>query len=131
MTMAKMNIKGIQRTQKRNLKRIARLSKMGDMVTPMAISLHRYSVGITHVDRGALKAAQRIAIKSRSQRVSRGRIYIDEGAMTMEGKVPADYGVYEHRRGGEHAFFDRTVKEAGPRAIRVGKRWVNKIVNNP
>ena len=131
MTSVKMNIEGIQRTQKRNLKRIARLSKMGDMITPMTISLHRYSVGITHVDKGALKAAQRLSVKSRGQNVSRGRIYIDEGAMTMEGKIPADYGVYEHRRGGEHAFFDRTVKEAGPRAIRVGKRWVNKIVNNP
>ena len=126
-----MNIEGIQRVQKRNLKRIARLSKMGDMITPMAISLHRYSMGITHVDKGALKAAERVTIKSRGQSVSRGRIYIDEGAMTMEGKVPAEYGVWEHRRGGDHAFFDRTVKEAGPRAIRVGKRWVNQAVNKP
>ena len=126
----KMNIKGIQRAQKRNLKRVARLSKMGDMIYPMTISLHRYSVGITHVDKGALKAAQRLGVKV-SGRTATGRIWIDEGAMTMEGKVPADYGVWEHRRGGDHAFFDRTVKEAGKRAIRVGKRWVKNVVENP
>ena len=125
-----MNIEGIQQVQKRNLKRIARLSKMGDMLYPMTISLHRYSIGITHVDMGALKAAQRLEIRKRGG-ATQGRIFIDEGAMTMEGKVPADYGPHEHRRGGDHAFFTRTVREAGPRAIRVGRRWVHDIVENP
>ena len=125
-----MNIEGIQKVQKRNLKRIARLAKMGDMIYPMTISLHRYAVGITHVDMGALKAAERLEVRKRAG-VMQGRIFIDEGAMTMEGKVPAEYGPYEHARGGEHAFFTRTVKEAGPRAIRVGRRWVKDIVENP
>jgi hypothetical protein len=42
----------------------------------------------------------------------RGRIYLDPSAINPRtGQKPAVYGYYENKRGGEHAFYDRTVEE--------------------
>jgi hypothetical protein len=43
----------------------------------------------------------------------RGSIYIDPSATNPQGRRPFDYGPYEHARGGEHAFYDRTLSERG------------------
>ena len=40
-----------------------------------------------------------------------GRIYIDPRAVNPRGQKPSVYGFYENKRGGEHAFYDRTVEE--------------------
>jgi hypothetical protein len=46
-----------------------------------------------------------------------GKIYIDPGSVsprrTKRKYRPAEYGIYENARGGEHAFYDRTVEEIG------------------
>lgn len=47
-----------------------------------------------------------------------GHVYIDPGAINPRSrKRAAEYGVYEHKRGGEHAFFSRTVGEAGQQIL--------------
>lgn len=118
------SIEGIQEAQKRNLMRIAALQpsgKAGEAVRDALIALHRYSVSITHVGKyqrngntvggGSLRAAQRIEVEGLA-----GQVYIDHAAKNPLSKTkPVEYGVYENARGGEHAFFDRTVNEEGPK----------------
>ena len=73
-----------------------------------AAAAHRYAVALTHVDTGALKASHRIAL-----RPTRAEIYLDPGAQRSDGRRPAQYGPFEHARGGDHAFYARTVAEHG------------------
>lgn len=118
-----LSIEGIQEVQARNLKRIAALQpsgKAGEAVRDAVVALHRYAVTITHVGRyerrgtviggGALRASHRMEIHGLT-----GEIYIDPAARNPVTKQkPSVYGVYEHERGGEHAFYDRTRDEYGP-----------------
>lgn len=103
-------IKGIQEAQAENAKRIARLQPRGEVgqkIKDLTSSAHRYAVSITHVITGSLRASHRMEIKG-----LRGRIYLDPSAVNpRSGQKPAVYGYYENKRGGEHAFYDRTVEE--------------------
>ena len=69
----------------------------------------RYARQITHVDTGELQAAHRAAYTA----PLRAEVYIDQGRTNIRGGHPHIYGVYEHNRGGGHAFYARTVSEEG------------------
>jgi hypothetical protein len=86
-------------------------SGMGSAVKTALTVLYRHAVQITHVDTGALRASHRMGLYG-----NRGEIYIDPGAQRGDGQRPAIYGPHEHRRGGAHAFYARTVEEAGATA---------------
>lgn len=112
-------LEGAQEVQERNLRRIANLrpeGAAGEAVRDAAIALHRHVVQITHVGKyvggGALKNAHRMRVDELE-----AMIYIDPAVTSpRRGKRkyrPAVYGVYEHERGGEHAFYDRTHEEIG------------------
>lgn len=118
-----LSIEGIQEVQQRNLRRIAVMKTGGkgeDAVRDALIALHRYAVQITHVGKyaggGALRASHRIEMDGMA-----GKIYIDPNSTSPRRSSstsrPSVYGVYEHERGGEHAFYDRTVEEIGPNVI--------------
>lgn len=109
------SIRGIQEAQEKNLKRIAAMKPAGEFGKALQFALtaaHRYAVQITHVDTGALKGSHRMKLELLWRR---GIIYIDPASPGKRGTPPVEYGVYEHRRGGSHAFYKRTVDEAGPR----------------
>ncbi len=80
---------------------------------PLIWSLWNYARKITHVRlTGSLQRAQ--AWEYDSHKMS-GRIYLNPRIVYATGSTlrwPARYGVFEHNRGGEHAFYDRTMKEA-------------------
>lgn len=113
-------LEGAQEAQERNLRRIANMKPegaAGEAVRDAAVALHRHAVQITHVGKyvggGALKNSHRIRLDGLE-----AIIYIDPSVVSprRSGKRkyrPAEYGVYEHERGGEHAFYDRTVDEIG------------------
>lgn len=88
-----------------------------------AAAAHRYAVAITHVDTGALKGSHKIVLHS-----TRAEIYLDPGARRSDGRRPAQYGPFEHARGGDHAFYARTVaehgQEIGNAASRALARWL-------
>lgn len=69
----------------------------------------RYARQVTHTDTGELQAAHR----SRYTGPLRAEVYIDQGRRNIRGGRPHIYGVYEHARGGGHAFYARTVNEEG------------------
>jgi hypothetical protein len=119
-----LSIEGIQEVQQRNLKRIASMQPSGEAgaaVRDAIVALHRYAVTITHVGMyqrhgntvggGSLRAAHRMELDGLS-----GMVYIDPSAKNpITKQKPVIYGVYENERGGEHAFYDRTEKEEGPK----------------
>jgi hypothetical protein len=108
-------IRGIQEAQNDNAKRIAALKPQGELgqqIKDLTTSAHRYAISITHVLTGSLRASHRMEVKG-----LRGRIYLDPGAVNPRSKQkPSIYGYYENRRGGEHAFYDRTVDEYADKA---------------
>ena len=93
-----VQIYGIQAAQAAML-RAANAARPGNAmdaaVKDAGAAAHRYAVGVTHVDTGALKAAHRLRVAG-----SRAEIYIDPGATRSDGRRPAQYGPYEHERGG-------------------------------
>lgn len=125
-----LSIEGIQEVQARNNRRIANLQPegaAGEAVRDAIIALHRYATQITHVGKyaggGALKSSHRMAVEGLY-----GTVSIDPRSVsprrTKTKARPVVYGLYENARGGEHAFYDRTVEEVGP---QVTERAVTKI----
>ncbi len=108
----KLSITGLQQAQQRNLRAIAALSPSGALGRAIklgTVEAHRYAVAITHVDTGSLKASHRIELTN-----DRGRVFIDPAAVNpRRGRPVEDYAIWEHRRGGTHAFYERVVSERG------------------
>lgn len=87
-----------------------------------------YASVITHRKTGALASSFVLELPAKGirgffrrllrQNVGETAISIDRGAVNIAGQKPYVYGFYEHRRGGDHAFFQRTVDEAGDEALR-------------
>lgn len=121
MTDVKLTITGLQEAQAANLRMIAEVKPSGALgraVKYALTELHRHAVAITHVDTGSLRASHRMRYEEAGAS-ARGEIYIDPAAVNPRThKRPAEYGVYEHDRGGSHAFYDRTRDEAGPKIER-------------
>lgn len=114
-----ITIRGLQKAQAMNARAIAAVSPEGAMGEALQIgtaALHRYAVSITHVDTGSLRASHRMMIDW-SQ--TRGRVYISPSARNPRSfQKPSVYGVYEHDRGGSHAFYERTANEVGSEILR-------------
>lgn len=108
----KSTIQGIQEAQRANEQLIAAMKPsgaLGRMVQYATVLAHRYTVAITHVDTGALRASHRMNVLG-----GRGEIYLDPTATNPRTGTPtAEYGPTEHARGGDHAFYERTEREAG------------------
>lgn len=115
----RLGIQGVQEVQTANSEMIAALQPAGGLgrgIRAGTVAGHRYAAAITHVVSGTLRAAHRMEVTA-----LRGRIYIDPTARNpRSGARAADYGPIEHARGGEHAFYERTVREQGDEIGRAG-----------
>jgi hypothetical protein len=129
-----LSIEGIQEVQARNNRRIAALKPegvAGEAVRDAIIALHRYATQITHVGKyagaGALKSSHRMAVDGLY-----GTVSIDPGSVsprrTKRKAKPVEYGVYENARGGEHAFYDRTVDEIGDSMVQRAEQKIKSAV---
>jgi len=110
-----VTIKGVQEAQQRNQRQIAALRPAGPFgaaVREATVQLQRYSIGLTHVDTGALKGSHTMEVKGLW-----GRVFLSHSAVNPHGGRPARYGPFEHARGGDHAFYDRAVAEYGQQVI--------------
>jgi hypothetical protein len=103
-------LENAQRMQDMVVQAVEALNARGvaERVKGTTLRLHRYAVRVTHKDTTALS-------RSHIPRVQglHGEIYINPAARNPKRGRPAVYGPYEHRRGGAHAFYDRTVREHG------------------
>lgn len=109
--MIKLDIKGIQKAQMRNLEQMRDLTPsggLGRLIHNVTSWLHRFLVSVIHVDTGSLKGAQHMDYGG-----LRGEVYTDPMAVNpRSGQRPAVYGVMENARGGTHAFMDQAVAAA-------------------
>lgn len=107
-------IEGLQEAQRGNLKLIASLKPNGELdqaIRTGTIAAQRYAVIETHVDTGALKASHRIRMS-----YLMGEVFIDPSARNPRThQLTSQYGVVEHERGGEHAFYENTYHKYGDR----------------
>lgn len=120
--MIKVSISGIQEAQQANQKMIAALRPTGAFgrgIQYATLQAQRYAIANTHVGRyprygsfvggGSLRASHRVGVNG-----LRGMVFIDPDAVNpITGNKPSEYGVYEHRRGFPHNFYERTVSERG------------------
>lgn len=106
--MIDIDIKGIQELMADNLRATRAIrpnGALGRVVKKVGLSTLRWIDGVVHVDTGALRASQRIDyIESGNEATA--IIFVDPTAQNPKGQYPAEYGVYENRRGGAHAFYD-------------------------
>ena len=83
-----------------------------DYISGLLKTSEVYAKSITHKDSGEL--AKAITWKYDSHRM-KGSLFVDPGAVwhSSRGVIrrPAVYGIYEHARGGSHAFIKRTFEE--------------------
>jgi hypothetical protein len=125
----KLTISGLQEAQDDNARRIEAMKPtgaVGEAVKHVTAGAHRYLVAVTHVDTGAYRASQRMDLDLRGLR---GRLYVDPTATNpRSGQKPSVYGEYEEARGGEHAAYERTEKEAGPRLVEEAVRIIERGV---
>jgi hypothetical protein len=130
----KLSIEGIQEVMARNNRRIAALQPDGEgeaAVQEAVIALHRHAVSITHVGKyeggGALKSSHRMEVNGLE-----GLVYIDPNSVSprrsSRRQKPVIYGVFENARGGEHAFYDRTVAEIGGTVSNKASRRIAEAV---
>lgn len=102
-------IEGLQAAQDRNIRWVAALKPsgpLGKQVKDVTVRAHRYLVSITHIDTGAYKASQRMDY---NRDAITGKLYVDPTARNPRtGARPAEYGLIEEARGGEHAAYART-----------------------
>lgn len=127
-----ISIRGIQEAQKKNNAIVAALrptNLFGAVIQGITIAVQRYAVSITHVITGSLRAAHRSEI---DMKIPQGRVFIDPGAVNPANQArPAEYGVIEQRRGGEHAFYVRTNREVGERLAKQGADALRTKIRRP
>lgn len=125
--MAELTIRGLQRLQARNVRRMAALrpdGATGEAVRDATVLAHRYAVAITHVDTGSWRASHRMAAGG-----LRGVVFVSRGAKNYKtgGRV-LEYASHYEAAGGRMAVYTRTAREAGPRILRqVGRRLLVEV----
>lgn len=99
---------------------------LGDITLLMAGLALNYASSITHQWTATLYKSY---ILDTSELNSHNRVYvhIDPSVTNPLGQRPVRYGPFEHARGGEHAFFRRTVDERGDQILTQG---ANRIVRS-
>lgn len=91
--------------------------------------LKNYAVSVTHRESSNLARSHTWIYDSHRMQ---GTLYVDPTKFWFKGRGritwPHKYAVYEHARGGSHAFYERTVREAAPYVLPQGlKAAVRKL----
>ena len=110
-------IKGLEETQERMATLLQEISAGGGLeaiIAKATLRAHRYATMIVHVDTGRLKNSLFPRVSTRGNDV-----YGIVGTNVV-------YAPIEEGRGGEHAFFGRTVDEDGPAIVEQVRRDVKR-----
>ena len=121
----KTDIRGLQEIQAANARALAAVKPSGAFgrcIQYVTLGAQRVAAAVSHVDTGAMRSSHlaRLALN-----IGRGYIYLSPTARNpRSGRAVSEYGVYEHNRGGSHAFYDITVDDYGPTLVRRGYQIV-------
>lgn len=100
-----------------------------DVLTDMLKEARNYAETITHTRTGHLARSHMYEYDSH---LMRGWLYINPRVVYAEGATlrwPREYGVYEHNRGGSHAFYERTYKERMPQLANQGVKAMMRTLD--
>lgn len=118
-----VTIRGVQEAQRANEQMIAAMrprGAFGHAIQAATAAVHRYAIGISHVDTGTMKASHRMKVRELT-----GVVDLDRTSRNPRSRTPAhEYGYHEHERGGSHAYYERTLREAGP---GIGRRALQDV----
>lgn len=124
-----LTIRGLQKAQGMQQRAHAAVQPQGargQAVQYITAQAQRYMISIIHVDTGALRASPRIMVDYAN---ARGTILLSPVARNPKsGQLTSVYGVYEHERGGDHAFMDRTAEEVGARLLQHGVEMIRGAI---
>ncbi len=96
-------------------------------IKPVGLEMLEYASKITHRITGTLASAYRLTYAITGE-AAFGTLSIAEDVVNpVSGQRPVEYGVYEHARGGDHAFFERTFKKFERRAAT---RYMNFVLQD-
>jgi hypothetical protein len=87
---------------------------LGNVLLLAASQAQRYAAGVVHVDTGRLKNS--LHASTNLQRAG--------NRLSASVTTNVEYAIYEHRRGGDHAFFERTRREEGPNIVRTVRNHI-------
>ena len=123
----RFRMKGLAATTRR-LDRTREMLKargvLGQQIRQVARTIFDYMRAITHVESGALRAAERFTFDPEDVSAV---VDIDPHAPPRKGKtLPVEYGIYEHARGGTHAFMQRAMSERGPAALARAEQMLER-----
>lgn len=94
---------------------------LGRGVKAMTLEAQRQAINVTHVDTSALKHSHRVQFKNtKSDAV--GVVYVGAVTNPKTGETTSNYGIIEHQRGGEHAFYQIVVTDRLDDLLRVFDR---------
>lgn len=99
-----IEIEGLRETQARMERLLEEISAQGGLEAIIAkgtLRAHRYAVGVTHFISGRLRNSHFPQVTATANQV-----YGTVGTNVA-------YAMIEHNRGGDHAFYERTVNEDG------------------
>lgn len=122
-----MWVEGNEQIQRVLLALSEQTAETGDIRTQVeeswARALAQLAIKYTHVDTGSLRSAHHVLAQDKAHVVQISPLVINPESVTP----PHEYGVYEHARGGDHAFYylvwandaDETALNAADRYIRL------------
>jgi len=136
MTHAELSIRGLQKAQQANARRIAALQPsgaLGKALQAMVSQAHRWAIFYTPWETGSLRASHRMDVRG-----SRARVYIDPHARNPRSKTrPAVYGPRLHKqgeipglRGGIRAFYAYAVKKQGDTIVKHGQNIIRDALED-
>jgi hypothetical protein len=93
---------------------------LGEGVKRTTQRLYKHAIGITHVDTGTLASSHRWQYAEESGS-PRGVVFVEDSLRNPKSKQAVGrYAPIEEGRGGQHAFYARTVAEEGDAAAGEG-----------
>lgn len=127
------HIRGLEAAQRVNANRIARLQPNGDLgaaIRDIGLYAQRIAMQVTHRDTGTLSASHRVGFAPNGESgLPTSRVFISPTAINPRSKTrPTEYGIYEHRRGGSHAFYTLTRGSAESYARTRARALTNIVV---
>jgi hypothetical protein len=115
-------IESVERALKAAQEAAREAGELGRAVHVAAQHASAYAIQISHVWTGALQESHSI-----NQKGARAVIYPNPGVINpISLTSPAEYGPYEHARGGDHAFYARTVREDGQAAADAALAYLRR-----
>ncbi len=97
------------------------------LVRAVTMDALKYSQVVTHKITGSLARSQRMDFVTGMNEIV-GTISLDPHVINpVEDSRPAQYGIYEHARGGGHAFFERTYEDF---KTKIRSRYFRDFVRN-